>query len=89
MTSQNCFPGFCAVRNFCFEIFFLLAFDNKDVLFYKGGTPFLCSEFIQIQNVISQLIFEIFQLPLNSSFKNDINNWEIQKFEILRMNDIS
>ena len=28
-------------------------------LFYKGGTPFLCSEFIQIQNVISQLIFEI------------------------------
>ena len=52
------------------------------VLFYKGGTSFLCSEFIQIQNVISQLIFEIFQLPLNSSFKNDINNWEIQKFEI-------
>ena len=34
-------------------------------LFYKGegggggGNPFLCSEFIQIQNVISQLIFEI------------------------------
>ena len=28
-------------------------------LFYKGGTPFLCSEFIQVQNVISQLIFGI------------------------------
>ena len=42
------------------------------VLFYKGGTGggggirFLCFEFIQIQNVITQLIFEmlekIFQL---------------------------
>ena len=34
-------------------------------LFYKGGgegTPFLCSEFIQIQNVISQLIFEILKI---------------------------
>ena len=29
-------------------------------LFY-GGIPFLCSEFIQIQNVISQLIFEILE----------------------------
>ena len=28
-------------------------------LFYKGGIPILCSEFFQIQNVISQLIFEI------------------------------
>ena len=28
-------------------------------LFYKGGILILCSEFIQIQNVISQLTFEI------------------------------
>ena len=85
MTSQNCFPAFCAVRNFLFPIFlFHLAFGSKDVLcyvlcvmcnlnskgdstikllnldlFYKGGIPILCSEFFQIQNVISQLIFEI------------------------------
>ena len=57
-------------------------------LFYKGGIPFLCSKFIKIQNVICQLIFETleiffsFQLPLNSSFKNGIKNWEIQNFKI-------
>ena len=50
MTSQNCFPGFCAVRNFFFQIFlFPLAFDSKDVLLenktlklrliLKGGYP--------------------------------------------------
>ena len=31
-------------------------------LFYKGGIPILCSEFFQIQNVISQLIFEILKI---------------------------
>ena len=57
-------------------------------LFYKGGTPFLCYKFIQIQKGIYQLIFKIlekffsFQLPLNISIKNGIKNWEIQKFNI-------
>ena len=44
-------------------------------LFYKGY-PIFVVRIIQIQNVISQLIFEIlkillfnFQLPLNGSFK--------------------
>ena len=44
-------------------------------LFYKGY-PIFVARIIQIQNVISQLIFEIqkilffsFQLPLNGSFK--------------------
>ena len=33
MTSQNCFLGFCAVRNFVFQNFlFPLAFEDKDVL---------------------------------------------------------
>ena len=33
MTSQNRFPGFCAVTNFFFQIFlFPLAFESKDVL---------------------------------------------------------
>ena len=35
-------------------------------LFYKGVTPFLCSKFIQIQNVISQLIFEILKFFLSA-----------------------
>ena len=58
------------------------------VLFYKGGTPFLCCAFIQFQNVISQLIFEIleklfsFQLTLNISIKKGVKNWEIQKYKI-------
>ena len=53
----------------------------------KEGTQFLCYEFIQIENVISQLIFEIsgkcfsFQLSLKISIKNGIKNWEIRKFK--------
>ena len=35
-------------------------------LFYKGVTPFLCSKFIQIQNFISQLIFEILKFFLSA-----------------------
>ena len=38
--------------------------DNKRLnfdLFYNQGTPFLFYEFIQIQNVMSQLIFKIFE----------------------------
>ena len=44
--------------------------------------------FIQIQNVISQLTFEIleklfsFQLTLNISIKKGVKNWEIQKYKI-------
>lgn len=56
--------------------------------FYKGGTPFLQYEFIQIQNVISELILRYwknvfsFQFPLNSSFKVGITDRKILKFKI-------
>ena len=63
----------------------LLTLDS----FYKGGTSFLWSEFIQIQNVISQLIYEIpknfFQpsTSLEQFFqKRYKKNWEIRKFKI-------
>ena len=63
-----------------------MKFLNLDLVY--GGIPFLCSEFIQIQNVIYQLVFEIlenfFQLStsLEYSFKHGIKNKEIQKFKI-------
>ena len=37
------------------------ALTLKFRLIFQGGIPFLCFEFIQIQNVISQLIFEIME----------------------------
>ena len=36
-----------------------MKFFNLDLVY--GGIPFLCSEFIQIQNVIYQVVFEILE----------------------------
>ena len=100
----NCFLGFCAVGNFLFQHFLCsLDFNIKRELFYNGRTPFLWYEFLQIQNVISQLIFEQelpmldtgiffsarFELPLNSSFKIVIKKLGDFKLYNLRMNDVS
>ena len=46
-------------------------------LFYKWGTPFLWNQFIQIQNVISHLIFEILEnfFQLSTSLEYFYQKW--------------
>ena len=66
--------GISFFQNFLFP----LALGNKGVLclyykldlFYKRGSPFLWDDFIQIENVIFEMleIKFMFQLPLNSCF---------------------
>ena len=84
MTSQNCFPAFCAVRNFLFPIFlFHLAFVSKDVLCYvlcvmcnlnsKGDST------IKLLNLggYSDFVFRIFP---DSKCHISAHIWDTEKF---------
>ena len=65
MTSQSCFLGFCAIRNFLFQfnffpsayvMFFLNSNGDTTIkmnldIFYKGRTPFLWYKFILEINI--------------------------------------